>query len=201
MAGLVLGVAGATQSRAALLTAGLAGLVAGALGMGTGEYVSVSAQRDTERAMLAREQLELTAHPNRELDELVGLYQARGLSEILARQVAEQLTKHDAFTAHARAELDIDPNRLVNPWAAAAASVVSFALGASLPFLAIVLPPASLRVWVTVLAVLAALCLTGFLSAQLGKADRLRAVVRVVAGGALAMAITYLIGKLVGAAL
>lgn len=201
LAGLVVGVAGASASRGALVTAGLAGLVAGALSMGVGEYVSVSTQRDTERSQLLAEQKELDADPEGELDELIRLLERRGVHALHSRPVAEQLTAHDAFGAHARAELGIDPEALVNPWAAAAASIASFALGALLPLLAIVLPPAPLRLAVTVVAVLLALALTGWLSARLGGAPRRPAIARVVAGGGAAMLITYVVGRLVGATL
>src|SRR3954469_16401013 len=139
-AGLVVGVAGATDSRSALLTAGLAGLLAGSLSMAAGEYVSVSTQRDSEQAALALEREELATTPQAELDELTGLLQDRGISPELAREVAEQLTARDALGAHARVELGIDPDELVNPWHAAWASFVSFTAGALLPLLAIVLP-------------------------------------------------------------
>lgn len=201
VAGLVVGVAGAASSRPALLTAGLAGMAAGALSMGVGEYVSVSTQRDTERAMLDLERRELAEDPEAERQELAAIYQAKGLTPELAGQVADQLTAADAFTAHAEAELHIDPEALVNPWAAAGASIAAFLLGAVLPLVAIVLPPDSLRVPVTMAAVLLALALTGSVSARLGGAHQGRAVARVVAGGALAMAITYTIGTLLGAAL
>lgn len=200
VAGLVVGVAGASSSRAALVTAGLAGVVAGALSMGVGEYVSVSTQRDTERAMLALERRELAEDPEGERRELAGIYQAKGLSPRLAGEVADELTDHDAFRAHASAELNIDPDALTNPWTAAGASVVSFTLGALLPLLAITLPPASIRVPVTFIAVLLALALTGSVSAHVGGAGKTRAVLRVVIGGAVAMAVTYAIGLLVGTA-
>jgi VIT1/CCC1 family predicted Fe2+/Mn2+ transporter len=135
------------------------------------------------------------------LRELAAIYQAKGLTPELARQVAEQLTATDAFAAHAEAELGIDPQALVNPWPAAGASVAAFTLGALLPLAAIVLPGDSLRVPVTMVAVLLALALTGSLSARLGGAPRGRAVARVVCGGALAMAITYGIGTLIGTAI
>jgi VIT1/CCC1 family predicted Fe2+/Mn2+ transporter len=200
VAGLVVGVAGATSSRAALLTAGLAGVVAGALSMAVGEYVSVSTQRDTERALLAKERRELAEEPEAEFRELVAIYETKGLSPALARQVADELTAHDPFLAHAEAELGIDPSALVNPWAAAVSSLVAFTLGAVLPLLAIVLPPASLRVPVTVIAVVIALVITGSISARLGGAARRPAILRVVGGGLLAMIITYAVGSLIGAA-
>ncbi|MFC4606122.1 VIT1/CCC1 transporter family protein [Rhodococcus kronopolitis] len=197
-AGLVVGVAAATTDRGSILTAGLAGLAAGAVSMALGEYVSVSTQRDTERALLEKERAELAASPEEELAELTGLYEAKGLSPATARTVAEELTAHDAFAAHAEVELGINPDALTNPWQAAASSAVSFTLGALLPLIAVLLTPATARIPVTVVAVLVALALTGSVSARLGGSDRGRAVTRVVLGGALAMAVTYGIGQLVG---
>ncbi|MFF3646800.1 VIT family protein [Streptomyces sp. NPDC002564] len=199
-AGLVVGVAGATDDRGALLTAGLAGLLAGSLSMAAGEYVSVSTQRDSEKAALALEKRELRERPEAELAELADLLAARGLSPEVAREAAEQLTERDALRAHARVELGIDPDELTNPWHAAWASFVAFTVGALLPLLAIVLPPAGWRLGVTVGSVLAALALTGWSSARLGAADVRRAVLRNVGGGALAMAVTYGAGALLGAA-
>ncbi|MEV7129588.1 VIT family protein [Streptomyces sp. NPDC093260] len=198
-AGLVVGVAGATDSRSALLTAGLAGLLAGSMSMAAGEYVSVSTQRDAETAALAEERRELRDQPEAELRELAGLLERRGLSPEVARDAARQLTERDALRAHASVELGIDPDRLTNPWHAAGASFLAFTVGALLPLLAIVLPPAGLRLVITVLSVLAALVLTGFSSARLGAAPPGRAVTRNVAGGALAMAVTYAAGALLGA--
>ncbi len=197
---LVLGVAAATTATGAIITAGLAGMFAGALSMASGEYVSVSSQRDSERAMLERERQELSETAHAELEELAGLYQAKGLNRDLAVEVAKQLTAHDALAAHAEAELGIDPEELVSPWQAAFASFVSFTVGALLPLLAISLVPASIRIWITVVAVLAALVATGAASAVLGKAPPGRAVVRNVLGGAVAMGVTYGIGAAVGAA-
>ncbi|MEU6881142.1 VIT family protein [Streptomyces sp. NPDC046712] len=199
-AGLVVGVAGATESQAALLTAGLAGLLAGSMSMAAGEYVSVSTQRDSEKAALAQERRELREQPEAELAELTDLLSARGLSPDVAREAAEQLTERDALRAHARVELGIDPDQLTNPWHAAGASFLAFTVGALLPLLAIVLPPASIRLWVTVLSVLAALAATGWWSARLGAAPPGRAVLRNMGGGALAMAVTYGAGSLLGAA-
>ncbi|WP_053654921.1 VIT1/CCC1 transporter family protein [Streptomyces sp. MMG1121] len=199
-AGIVVGVAGATGSRSALLTAGLAGLLAGSMSMAAGEYVSVSTQRDSERAALATEKRELREQPEAELRELTGLLQERGLTREVAREAAEQLTARDPLQAHARVELGIDPNELANPWHAAWASFLAFTVGALLPLLAIVLPPAGWRLPVTVVSVLAALVLTGWSSARLGAADPRRAVLRNVVGGALAMGVTYAAGRLLGAA-
>ncbi|MFC5380693.1 VIT1/CCC1 transporter family protein [Aquipuribacter nitratireducens] len=200
-AGLVVGVAGATGDRTALVVAGLAGIVAGALSMAGGEYVSVSTQRDTERAMLAKEARELEETPEEELEELTGFYRAKGLSAATARTVAEELTAHDALAAHAEAELGIEGDSLVNPWHAAWASMIAFTLGALLPFLAIVLPSAGARLPVTVAAVVVALCVTGTVSARLGGAPVAPAVLRVVGVGVLAMALTFAVGSLVGGAL
>lgn len=199
-AGLVVGVAGATESRSALLTAGLAGLLAGSLSMAAGEYVSVSTQRDSEQAALALERVELATTPQAELDELTGLLEDRGITRDLAREVAEQLTARDALGAHARVELGIDPDELANPWHAAWASFVSFTIGALLPLLAIVLPPTGWRLPVTVVSVLVALTGCGWASARLGSAPARPAVVRNAAGGAIAMAVTYAVGALLGAA-
>ncbi|WP_433662095.1 VIT1/CCC1 transporter family protein [Nocardia sp. CA-128927] len=195
-AGLVVGVAAATTDTSTIFTAGIAGLSAGAISMAVGEYVSVSTQRDSERALLAKEQRELRDEPDFELAELAGIYEGKGLSPATARKVAEELTAHDAFTAHAEAELGLNPNELTNPWQAAFSSAVSFTLGALLPLLAILLPPVSVRIPITFAAVLVALAVTGSVSARLGGSERGRAVLRVVIGGALAMAVTYGIGQL-----
>jgi vacuolar iron transporter family protein len=198
-AGIVIGVAAATADRGPVLTAGIAGLAAGALAMAVGEYVSVSTQRDTERAMLDRENQELKSQPGAEMAELASLYEARGLSPQTARQAAAELTAHDPLAAHAEPELRIDPKQLTNPWLAAISSAVSFTVGALLPLIAILLPPASARIAVTVAAVLLALAITGWVAARLGGAKPLRPILRVTVGGALAMAITFGIGHLVGA--
>jgi len=198
VAGLVVGVAGATTATGPILTAGIAGLVAGAVSMALGEYVSVSSQRDTERTLLAKERAELEEYPEEELDELAALYRAKGLSATTAQQVAEELTAKDAFAAHVDAELGIDPDALTNPWHAAGASAVAFVVGALLPLLAVLLPPASARVAVTFAVVLLALAITGALSAAIGGAQRGPAVTRLVVGGALAMAVTYGVGQMVG---
>ncbi|MGW1893098.1 VIT1/CCC1 transporter family protein [Streptomyces sp. NPDC002004] len=199
-AGLVVGVAGATQDRGALLTAGLAGLLAGSLSMAAGEYVSVSTQRDSEKAAIAMEKRELREQPEAELEELTELLEERGLTRAVAREAAEQLTERDALRAHARVELGIDPDALTNPWHAAWASFLSFTAGALLPLLAIVLPPAPWRVPVTVVSVLAALALTGWSSARLGAAALRPAILRNMSGGAVAMGVTYAAGTLLGVA-
>jgi VIT1/CCC1 family predicted Fe2+/Mn2+ transporter len=198
-AGLVMGVAGATTDRQAILVAGVAGLVAGAISMAAGEYVSVSTQRDTERSLIAKETRELAEEPEDELAELAELYRQRGLSEELAEQVALELTAHDALRSHLDIELGIDPDELTNPWHAAWASMISFTMGAVLPLLTILLFSADLRAPVTLVAVGLALAGTGFTSARIGGSPARPAVTRVVIGGVLAMAITYGIGTLVGA--
>jgi len=198
VASLVVGVAGATTDTPALLLAGIAGLVGGAISMALGEYVSVSSQRDSERALIAKETRELAEMPEEELEELTQLYRERGLSENTARQVAAELTAHDALGAHLEVELHIDPDDLVNPWHAAISSAVAFTLGALLPLLAILLPPPAWRVPVTFVAVLVALAITGSVSARLGGARRGRAVLRLVIGGALALIVTWAIGTILG---
>jgi VIT1/CCC1 family predicted Fe2+/Mn2+ transporter len=178
--------------------AGIAGLFAGSLSMAAGEYVSVSTQRDSEKALLDIEREELADDAESELAELTHLYMEKGISEPVARQVAQELTAHDALAAHAEVELGIDPDDLTNPWHAAVASMVAFTVGALLPLITITLAPASLRLWVTALAVAAALALTGFASARFGYGPVGRAVARNVVGGLLAMGITHFIGSLVG---
>ena len=200
-AGIVVGVAAATEQSAPVLTAGLAGLVAGAVSMALGEYVSVSTQRDTEHALLLKESVELREDPVSELNELAALYEAKGLSAAAARTVARELTEKNAFAAHAEAELGIDPDDLANPWEAALSSALSFALGALLPLTAVLTPPPAWRIPVTVGAVLLALVLTGAVSASFGGAAKGKAVVRNVVGGGLALTITYVVGHIVGAAM
>lgn len=198
VAGIVLGVAGATTDRTAILVAGVAGLVAGAMSMAAGEYVSVSTQRDSEEALLAKEKRELREDPEDELAELAGLYAEKGLDEDLALEVARQLTAKDALAAHAEVELGIDHDDLTNPWNAALASMLAFTVGALLPLLTILLVTPDLRVWVTVAAVTAALALTGWASARFGYGSAKRAVLRNIGGGLLAMAVTHLVGQAVG---
>lgn len=197
-AGLVVGVAGATTDSATLLLTGLAGLVAGSLSMAGGEYVSVSTQRDSEEALLALERRELAETPDAELEELAGLYAAKGLTPYLAAAVARELTAHDALAAHAEVELGIDPDELTSPWVAAWSSMVAFALGALLPLLSIVLPPPGLRVPITMVGSTAALALTGLVGARLGGSSVGRAILRNVAVGLLAMAITFGVGSWIG---
>ncbi|MDA2807378.1 VIT1/CCC1 transporter family protein [Nocardiopsis suaedae] len=199
-AGLVVGVAGATASGTAILVAGVAGMFSGALSMAAGEYVSVSTQRDTERAALARERRELEEDPEAELEELAGMYRDRGLDADLARRVAEQLTARDALRAHAEVELRLDSDELTDPWQAALASFLSFVVGALVPLLLITLSPGGWRVPVTIAAVAGAVAVTGAVSARLGGAGPRRAALRSVVGGLLAMAVTFGIGTAVGGA-
>lgn len=197
-AGLVIGVAGATSRTSVIVTAGIAGLVAGAMSMAVGEYVSVSTQRDSERALLAKERRELRETPEEELAELAGIYAAKGLTPEVAQTVAEQLTAVDALAAHAEVELGIDPDALANPRHAAWASLLAFVVGALPPLLAMAFLPVASRVLLTVVAVALALGVTGVLSARLGHARWERPVLRNVLGGLLAMSLTYAIGTLVG---
>jgi len=198
VAAIVVGVAGATSTIAPILTAGVAGLVGGAISMALGEYVSVSSQRDSQRALVAQERRELATMPDEELAELATLYEAKGMSAATAALVAKELTAHDALSAHLEAELGINERDIVSPWQAAGASALAFFIGAALPMLAILLPPAEARVPVTFAAVLVALAITGVTSARIGGSPWLRPTLRVVLGGALALAATFVIGTLLG---
>ena len=166
--------------------------------MAVGEYVSVSSQRDLEEAELAREREQIAAEPDVELQQLTALLESRGIEHGLAEQVAVQLTERDALAAHARVELGIDPSAVANPVEAALASMLSFTLGGLIPLLAMVLAPRAIEIWVSGIAVLVALVTTGAVSAWLGRSPRLPSIVRTVAGGLIAMAVTYGIGRLVG---
>lgn len=195
---VIVGVAGATSEVRAILTAGVAALVAGALSMAVGEYVSVSSQRDSEKALLVKEKFELENMPEQELEELTQIYQNKGMSRSTAELVARELTARDAFAAHVDAELNINPNNLTNPVHAAYASGVSFILGAIIPVLAILIAPTNNKVIATFISVFIALIITGTLSAYIGGAKKVKATIRVVLGGVLAMIITFGIGKLFG---
>lgn len=200
LAALLVGVAGAAASQQTLLVAGVAGILAGALSMAVGEYVSVSSQRDTERALFAKEREELKSYPEAELEELIGIYEKKGLAHSTAEMVARELTAVDAFGTHVREELGLRPDEYTNPWAAAVASALSFFAGAVIPLIAIMLPPEALRLPVEFLAVFAALVITGIISARMSGAPMVPVTLRVVAGGILAMIITFGIGKLFGGA-
>ncbi|MCI6574768.1 MAG: VIT family protein [Actinomycetaceae bacterium] len=197
-AGLVVGVSGASLTGGALLISGVAGLVAGALSMAAGEYVSVSTQRDAERAALARQRQLIECSPEQAERRLAGLIVHSGVSRILAQRMARELTERDALGAHAKFELGIDPTELTNPWHAALSSMASFVLGAVIPLLAIVLTPTWMAVPFTVCAVSLALAITGSVSAKLSEAPIVRATVRNIVWGNLAMIVTYGIGTLVG---
>ncbi|KAE8763699.1 VIT1/CCC1 transporter family protein [Georgenia thermotolerans] len=199
-AAVVVGVAGATTQIGPIVTAGLAAVVGGAVSMALGEYVSVSSQRDSERSLIEAERTALTADPDGARDRLARSYEARGISPATARKVAADLTARDPLGALLRARHNIDPDDVVSPWHAALASAVSFLAGAVLPMLAILLPPEPVRVPVTFVATLAALALTGTLAAWIGGGSRARAATRVVVGGALALAATFLVGSLLGTA-
>lgn len=205
VAGVVIGVAVVTPELMPVATAGIAALVAGAFSMAGGEYVSVSTQRDTEMALIAKERAELRDQPAAELAELTGLYRKRGLSAGLARQVAEELTAHDALAAHAEVELGINPDEYTNPWHAAISSFAAFTVGALIPLafilIMLVFVPTGNPLIVTAAAVLVGLYLTGLISAKLGKAPVWPAIWRNVLMGSATMAATYLIGLAFGVAI
>lgn len=200
IAALVIGVAEATHSPSAILIAGIAGIVAGAVSMGMGEFVSVSTQRDTEKALIEKEKRELVEHPELELAELAEIYMHKGLSQETARVVAEELTANDPIKAHLEAELGIDEETLTNPWHAAYASSLAFLCGAIIPLLIIIFSPDKIRVPITFGAVVVALTINGALSAYVGGSSKRKAVIRVVSGGVIAMAVTFTIGRIFGVA-
>jgi VIT1/CCC1 family predicted Fe2+/Mn2+ transporter len=198
-ASLIVGVAAAKADRNGLVLTGLAGLVAGAMSMAAGEYVSVSSQADSEAADLARERLELATEPQQEIDEMTAIYVARGLTPELARQVAEQLTEQDALGAHARDELGISEHTTAKPVQAALTSAATFSAGAALPLAVVLLAPLSHMLIAVSAATLAFLALLGWVGARAGGARPLRPTVRVTFWGALALLVTALIGKAFGA--
>lgn len=197
---VVMGVAGATNNKGAIFTAGMAALVAGALSMAVGEYVSVSSQSDAEKAYIEKEKQELLDDPEGEFEELVQAYVDRGVNSETAREVARELTAKDALKAHLQVEFNLDEEDISSPSHAALASLVSFTLGGLIPFLTIIFAPDSSRIWLTIVAVIIALTATGYASAYVGNASRRRAVFRVLVGGIVAMAITYAVGRLFGSA-
>ncbi|MFV1845907.1 VIT family protein [Stenotrophomonas maltophilia] len=198
VAGLVVGVAASGASASTLLATGVAGTVAGAMSMAAGEYVSVQTQADTEAADLAAEKRELHEDPHSELEELSAIYRHRGLDPVLARQVAEQLTAHDALGAHARDELGITDTLRARPLQAALASAGAFTCGAALPVLTALLAPVDKVAMITTASTLLGLCLTGAMAAQAGGAPPLRGALRVMFWGALAMAAAAAVGRLLG---
>jgi VIT1/CCC1 family predicted Fe2+/Mn2+ transporter len=199
-AGIVMGVAGATVESGPILIAGVAALVAGSISMAGGEYASVSAQRDSEIAALAKERNELKENPEGELLELTQYYRNRGISEALSIQIAKELSATDPVSAHAEGELGISSDEHVSPRAAAVASFIAFALGSMLPIVAIAGPWVDYREIATVGSVVVALALTGFFGAKIGKAKPLRAVIRNVVVSLLTMGIAFAIGSVLGVA-
>jgi VIT1/CCC1 family predicted Fe2+/Mn2+ transporter len=197
-ASLMIGVAAASASKEAILVAGVAGLVAGAMSMAVGEFVSVSSQRDAERADITLEKGELTSDPDGELQELTAIYEKRGLDSDLALKVAKQLSAHDRLGAHMRDELGIDQTSLARPLQAAWISAVSFGLFASVPIVALLIGPPALRIPVIAILSLTSLGVLGAFGAHLGGAPLGRAALRVTMGGTLAMAVTALIGRILG---
>ena len=197
-AGIVLGVTGAAASKETILLAGFAGLVAGALSMAAGEFVSVSSQRDSEKAFLQRSKNHIKKDHDSELDELVQIYTAKGISQTTATQAAKEMRQHGNLLLELEKELGIDPDDLTNPWSAAIVSAISFTIGAAVPLAAIWLSPIGLQLPVTAGAVLVSLVLTGTLSARAGQANKTRAALRVVVWGIGAMAITYVVGHVIG---
>lgn len=199
-AALVLGVAAADSGRTAILTAGVAGLVAGAVSMALGEYVSVSSQRDSERSDIEKEKWELANQADHELDELTAIYQSKGLQADLAREVAVQLTEHDALATHLFDELGITQDELAKPFQAAWSSAVAFSVGASVPLIAAALAGASLRIATVISVTIVALFGLGYIGARAGGAAPGRSIGRVVVGGIIAMAVTMAVGWAFGAA-
>lgn len=195
---IMLGVSAASHNSTAILTAGIASLTAGALSMAAGEYVSVSSQKDAEVTDIAIERKSIAENPKEELAELARIYEQRGLDAKLATQVAKQLHEHDAVAAHARDELGIDHHALANPTQAAMASAFAFAIGSVLPVVAALAVPHRDSVWAITLVSLVTLAVTGAVGAIVGGGHRVRAAIRVFVGGGIAMAITYLIGHVIG---
>lgn len=195
---LMLGVSAASQSSSAIITAGIAGLAAGALSMAAGEYVSVSSQKDSELHDIAIEEKSINENPEKELDELAWIYEQRGLDAKLAKKVAQQLHDNDAVRAHARDELGIDHDDLAKPIQAAVASAVAFSIGALVPILATVLSTKANGAWAITVCSLLALLISGALGAYIGGGHKIKAALRVLLGGGIAMAITTLIGHIIG---
>jgi len=200
-ASLIVGVAAAEATRSGVLVAGVAGLVAGAMSMAAGEYVSVSSQSDAEKADIERERGELAASPDAELRELAGLYVARGLTADLADQVAVQLTARDPLAAHARDELGISAITTARPIQAAMASATAFSIGSAVPLLVAWIAPSAMTVTMVTAAAIVSLAILGGVGARVGGAAMLKPILRVTLWGVLAMAITAGIGRLFGAAL
>ncbi|HKC02801.1 MAG TPA: VIT family protein [Sphingomicrobium sp.] len=197
-AAIIFGIAGASASHSTIMLAGIAAVAAGALSMAAGEYVSVATQRDLEVAELARQQADLERDPDGELRLLARLFEQRGVEARLASEVARQMSAKDALAVHARAELGLDPDAVTNPWAASFASLVAFTIGGLIPIAAMLMSPREVEIWITGAAVVVAMALTGAVSARLGRLPLAASVFRNVAGGLLAMAITYGVGRIAG---
>lgn len=200
-AGLVLGVSGAAAANETILLTGFAGLVAGALSMAAGEFVSVSSQRDSEKAFLRRTEAHIKKEHASSTDELIEIYLAKGVSLKTATQFANEIQDNGSVTTELQKELGIDASDIVNPWAAAVASAISFVAGAAIPLIAVSVSPPDFLLPITGITVLLSLVLTGTLSARVGQANRVRAAIRIVAWGVGAMAITYAIGLLIGSSI
>ena len=196
VAGLVVGVASATSEKQIILTAALAGIIAGGVSMAAGEYVSVSSQKDSEKAQLEMEKYELKNFPGEEFDELVEIYRKKGLKLKTAHAVASELSEKDALRAHSEAELGIDRDELTSPWQASLASGIAFLAGSLVPAGFILLAPENFRIQATFIGVVIALAVTGFIGAKIGGAQPTRAILRVIVGGVAAMAVTYVLGKI-----
>lgn len=198
VAGLLMGVAAAGAGSKEIMTAGMAAVASGAVSMALGEYVSVSAQRDTEKRLVAKEKWELAEFPEHEHAELVGILQEKGMSAETAEKAATEMESHDALAAHLDMELGMDAEDLTNPWVAAGSSAVAFVVGAMIPFLCAIFASGDLRLWAILLGTLVALTITGGLSAKFSDSSKSRSVTRLVVGGALALGVTYLIGWVFG---
>lgn len=198
VAGLLMGVAAAGAGSSELATAGIAAVASGAVAMALGEYVSVSAQLDTEKRLIAKEKYELANFPEHEHEELVGILEGKGMSRATAEQAATEMEEHNALAAHLDMELGMDEEDLTNPWVAAFASAISFVTGALIPLLCAVLTPDNLRVVVILVGTLIGLSITGGLSAKISDSSKGRSVMRLLIGGTLGLAVTYGIGWIFG---
>ena len=195
-AAIIFGVAGASAQHSTLILAGIAAIAAGALSMAAGEYVSVSTQRDLELAELERQKFDLESDPERELQVLARLFEQRGVTPNIALEVSRQMSAKDALSVHARAELGIDPEAVTNPWVAALASLLAFTLGGLVPIIPVVIAPPDLAIWISGIAVVIALALTGGIAARLGHMPAAPSIARNVIGGILAVGITYGVGMI-----
>lgn len=200
-AAIIFGVAGASAQHSTLILTGIAAIAAGALSMASGEYVSVSTQRDLELAELERQRIDLASDPERELQVLARLFEQRGVTPDVAMEVSRQMSAKDALAVHARAELGIDPEAVTNPWAAAGASLVAFTLGGLVPMIPLVIARPDLAIGISGIAVVIALGLTGGIAARLGQMPAVPSITRNVIGGIVAVATTYGIGMIAGAQL